>query len=289
MMKLLVLLQLLLQLLCTNAFSSHGMTRRRRPRHCPSSSSSSSKVRKNVTTVSIRHMHRIHRGGSQTPNNTDNNDNDINDNKLASAWKHKVPNYLTYARCGAIPLMVFLYYFMSDDNNNIYDYNNYKNVLLSVLFAVSSFTDWLDGYLARRWKVTSSFGAFLDPVADKLMVSTALILLSGTYGASVAIPSAIILAREIGVSALREWMAQRGQRDAVKVGFQGKVKTALTMVALTLLLLVPSSLHTSHSNNNIASLLYKTSLMMLYACAVVTVTSGSVYFKAAWPVLTGKE
>jgi len=86
---------------------------------------------------------------------------------------------------------------------------------------VASFTDWLDGYLARRWDITSAFGAFLDPVADKLMVSTALILLSGRYGAIVAIPSAIILAREIAVSALREWMAQKGLRDSVKVGIQG--------------------------------------------------------------------
>ena len=187
-------------------------------------------------------------------------------------WE-KIPNYLTYLRCLAIPLVIFLYYG-----------KEYNNVLISVLFAGASFTDWLDGYLARRWQVTSSFGAFLDPVADKLMVSTALILLSGTYGASVAIPSSIILAREIGVSALREWMAQRGQRDSVKVGFQGKVKTALTMVALTLLLLVPHD-----TSTKLFEILYQPSLKMLYACALVTVTSGSVYFRAAWPVLTGTD
>lgn len=134
---------------------------------------------------------------------------------------HSVPNLLTYARCLAIPLLMVLFYMPE------------SHVVTSVLFAFASFTDWLDGYLARRWDITSPFGAFLDPVADKLMVSTALILLAGRYGKAVSIPSSIILAREIAVSALREWMAQRGQRDAVKVGFQGKVKTALTMVALT--------------------------------------------------------
>ncbi len=96
-----------------------------------------------------------------------------------------------------------------------------------MIFAVASITDYLDGYLARRWDICSPFGAFLDPVADKLMVSTALILLSGKYGSVVAIPTSIILAREIAVSALREWMASRGKRDSVKVGFQGKVKKSL--------------------------------------------------------------
>lgn len=185
----------------------------------------------------------------------------------------KLPNYLTYMRCLAIPLLIVLYYA-----------NDYNNFLMSTIFAGASFTDWLDGYLARRWNVTSNFGAFLDPVADKLMVSTALILLSGTYGANVAIPSAVILAREIGVSALREWMAQQGQRDAVKVGFQGKVKTALTMLSLTLLLLVPHD-----ESLFLYQKLLQPSLYALYASAIITVTSGSVYFKAAWPLLNAEN
>mmetsp|Transcript_26413 Transcript_26413/g.40892 ORF Transcript_26413/g.40892 Transcript_26413/m.40892 type:complete len:285 (-) Transcript_26413:132-986(-) len=189
------------------------------------------------------------------------------------AW-HRVPDWLTYARCIAIPLLAVVFY----------NEKGYDHVASGVLFAFASFTDWLDGFLARRWEVTSSFGAFLDPVADKLMVSTALILLSGRYGQIVAIPTVIILAREIAVSALREWMAQRGQRDSVKVGFQGKVKTALTMLSLTLLLLVPYPM--SGAADDVLAKLYEPSLAMLYACAVITVTSGSVYFKAAWPVLT---
>lgn len=178
------------------------------------------------------------------------------------AW-HRLPNILTYIRCIAIPLLMWLFY------------QPKSNIQSSVLFGVASFTDWLDGYLARRWDITSAFGAFLDPVADKLMVSTSLILLTGRYGRITAIPTAVILAREIAVSALREWMAQRGLRDSVKVGFQGKLKTAATMVSLTLLLLA----------ENDTSKLFLPSIAMLYLCALVTVTSGSVYFRAAAPVL----
>jgi CDP-diacylglycerol--glycerol-3-phosphate 3-phosphatidyltransferase len=133
--------------------------------------------------------------------------------------------------------------------------------------------------LARRWDITSAFGAFLDPVADKLMVSTSLILLAGRYGAQVAIPACIILAREIAVSALREWMAQRGQRNLVKVGMQGKVKTALTMVALTVLLFVPTN------GVGLLTKLLTPGLVMLYMSTLVTVTSGSVYFIAAAPLM----
>mmetsp|Transcript_15886 Transcript_15886/g.34520 ORF Transcript_15886/g.34520 Transcript_15886/m.34520 type:complete len:356 (-) Transcript_15886:144-1211(-) len=187
---------------------------------------------------------------------------------------HRLPDLLTYIRCLAIPLLVVLYYLPNVPNGNIIN---------SVLFAGASITDWLDGYLARRWDITSAFGAFLDPVADKLMVSTALILLSGTWGAVVAIPSAIILAREIAVSALREWMAQRGLRDSVKVGFQGKVKTAATMLSLSILLLVPEG------TDSIFDACFEPAMAMLFLSAIVTITSGSVYFKAAAPVLMGKE
>ena len=135
---------------------------------------------------------------------------------LPSLPWYKVPNWLTYARCIAIPALIVQFYIGQCGNKNIHS---------SLIFAIASITDFLDGYLARRWDICSPFGAFLDPVADKLMVSTALILLSGKYGSFVAVPSAIILAREISVSALREWMASRGQRDTVKVGFQGKVCT----------------------------------------------------------------
>jgi CDP-diacylglycerol--glycerol-3-phosphate 3-phosphatidyltransferase len=180
---------------------------------------------------------------------------------------HRLPNFLTYVRCLAIPALMGVFYLPD------------SHILAGSLFAVASYTEWVDGYLARRWDITSAFGAFLDPVADKLMVSTSLILLAGRYGSKIAIPSAIILAREIAVSALREWMAQRGERNAVKVGFQGKVKTALTMFALTILLFVPTE------GTGILSKLYTPGLAMLYLSALVTVTSGSVYFIAAAPLL----
>jgi phosphatidylglycerophosphate synthase len=112
------------------------------------------------------------------------------------------------------------------------------------------------------------------------MVSTALILLAGRYGPSVAIPCSIILAREIGVSALREWMAQRGLRDIVKVGFQGKAKTALTMISLSLLLVSEGA---ASSSSKIS--LFTLSKLCLYLCTVITVTSGSTYLRAALPFL----
>lgn len=186
---------------------------------------------------------------------------------------YKLPDYLTYARCLAIPAFVSLFYANMKGKSHLYT---------GTIFAFASVTDWLDGFLARRWDISTAFGAFLDPVADKLMVSTSLILLSGRYGAIAAIPALIILAREIAVSALREWMAQRGERDTVKVGYQGKVKTALTMLALTILLYVPASAPPS-------AILYKIGIPLLYMSAVVTITSGSVYFIAAAPALLNKK
>jgi len=187
-------------------------------------------------------------------------------------WQ-KLPDYLTYARCIAIPAFVALFYADMKGKSHLYT---------GTIFAFASITDWLDGFLARRWDISTAFGAFLDPVADKLMVSTSLILLSGRYGAIAAIPTLVILAREIAVSALREWMAQRGERDTVKVGYQGKVKTALTMFALTILLYTPASAQSS-------AILYKVGIPLLYMSAVITITSGSVYFIAAAPALLNKK
>ena len=225
---------------------------------------------------------------------------------------HVVPNYLTYARCLSIPIFLLLSYYPTTTTST----NNFPNraPILSAIFAIASMTDWLDGYLARRWDIASNFGAFLDPVADKLMVSTALIVLAGRYGGIVAIPASIIMARELGVSALREWMAQKGLRDSVKVGMQGKVKAALTMVSLSLMLLVPEGVGLESvgwtkyigslgvGGSGIAegtvmdgSIVYSglawmlgPSLLMLFLSAIITVTSGSVYFKAALPVLLGE-
>ena len=185
----------------------------------------------------------------------------------------QVPNWLTYARCAAIPLLVWFYY------------QPHAHVTTSAVFVAASVTDYLDGYLARRWDCSSRFGAFLDPVADKLMVSTALILLSGRYGKWVALPASIILARELAVSALREWMAQIGARDTVKVGWQGKCKTAFTMVALAVLLLAPPL---GDPQSPLLRFCLPTGLVGVYLATVLTITSGAVYFKAASPYLMEK-
>ena len=191
---------------------------------------------------------------------------------------HVLPNQLTYVRCAAIPALILQFYLSNHPNKNMHS---------SLIFAIASITDYLDGFLARRWDICSPFGAFLDPVADKLMVSTALVLLAGKYGAVAAIPTSIILAREIAVSALREWMASRGARDSVKVGFQGKCKTALTMTALTVILAVPDGWSLAKTATKAAGwdLTMNIGMTMLYLSAFVTITSGSVYFKAAAPVL----
>jgi CDP-diacylglycerol--glycerol-3-phosphate 3-phosphatidyltransferase len=214
----------------------------------------------------------------------------------------------------SIPIFLLLSYYPTTSTltTSTNFFPNNRAPILSAIFAIASITDWFDGYLARRWDIASNFGAFLDPVADKLMVSTALIVLTGRYGGIVAIPACIIMARELGVSALREWMAQRGLRDTVKVGMQGKVKAALTMISLTLLLLVPEGvglesvswtkylgslgvggggvgkvIDGSIVHSGVAWMLGP-SLLMLFLSAIITVTSGSVYFKAALPVLLGE-
>lgn len=154
-----------------------------------------------------------------------------------------------------------------------------QEVFLRGCFVGASLTDWLDGYLARRWKVTTSFGAFLDPVADKLMVAAALILISVRFAASanvsvaVATSSIVIIVREIAVSAIREWMAGLGMRDQVKVGFAGKVKTATQMVALSVLLGVTNPL----------SVMGRIGIAALVVSAVLAVQSAVGYVQAAAP------
>ena len=197
---------------------------------------------------------------------------------------YKLPNWLTYGRCVAIPILVLLFY--------IPNFRSVQHLYTGWLFSVASFTDWLDGYIARQWNVSSEFGAFLDPVADKLMVATALLMLCGKFHGTIhlILPTTIILCREIAVSALREWMAQRNKRDIVKVGIQGKIKTALTMIATTILLFVPSTgvgaaAAATTTTTTWLSKLYTPGIVLLYLCAAVTVTSGSVYFTAAAPLL----
>jgi CDP-diacylglycerol--glycerol-3-phosphate 3-phosphatidyltransferase len=143
------------------------------------------------------------------------------------------------------------------------------------LFAVASLTDWLDGYLARRLNVGSAFGAFLDPVADKLLVSAILVLLASVYP-QLLIPILIIISREILISALREWMASRGAREAVAVAWTGKLKTTLQMFAIIALLL---------ANSALPELVFQLGVATLYVSAVMSLWSMFQYFRQAWPVL----
>ena len=142
-----------------------------------------------------------------------------------------IPILLTWLRIILIPLMIAVFYVPSSWTQSVG-----RDLAATVIFVVAASTDWLDGYLARRWNETSGFGAFLDPVADKLMVAAALIILVQLDRVD-AILASIIIGREITISALREWMAQLGKTKNVAVAFIGKVKTAAQMTAIIALLL----------------------------------------------------
>ncbi len=149
--------------------------------------------------------------------------------------KINIPTMLTWLRILLIPVFVGAFYWPENLRQLSEMPSHMVNVFATSVFAIAAFTDWLDGYLARRWHQTSSFGAFLDPVADKLMVAAALIVLV-EFGRVGAIVSLIIIGREIAISALREWMAGEGQRSSVGVAVIGKVKTAAQMLAILFLL-----------------------------------------------------
>lgn len=186
-----------------------------------------------------------------------------------------IPNILTLLRIGLIPVLVLFFYLPF----------SWSHLATTVVFALAGATDWLDGYLARRLGDTSAFGAFLDPVADKLMVATSLVLLvdrnpTEYSGVLLTIPAAIIIGREITISALREWMAELGAATTVAVSYIGKVKTTAQMVALVLLLY----------RDPVAGIdAAEVGFYLLYLAALLTLWSMSVYLNAAWPVLVSGE
>jgi CDP-diacylglycerol--glycerol-3-phosphate 3-phosphatidyltransferase len=138
-----------------------------------------------------------------------------------------LPTNLTLLRIALIPLLAIVFYLPWE----------YSNITCTVIFMFAAFTDWLDGYLARKMGLETAFGAFLDPVADKLMVAIVLVLIVQAHGsAAIAIAAAIIIGREITIASLREWMAEIGERAKVKVSVLGKWKTTAQMAAITLLL-----------------------------------------------------
>jgi CDP-diacylglycerol--glycerol-3-phosphate 3-phosphatidyltransferase len=181
-----------------------------------------------------------------------------------------IPNVLTLIRIILIPVLVFVFYMPGQ----------WTYQLSAAIFGLAALTDLLDGYLARRWNQTSPFGAFLDPVADKLMVAVALVLLVQDNPAPLfAIPAAIIIGREIAISALREWMAEIGARTKVAVSVVGKLKTTLQMIAILLLLYkIPLGAFPTHT----------VGLVLLYIAATLTLWSMVVYLHTAWPLLSGK-
>lgn len=184
-----------------------------------------------------------------------------------------IPILLTWSRIVMIPVFIGIFY-LSDDSLSMHN----KHVLSTVLFAFAALTDWLDGYLARSLNQTSAFGAFLDPVADKLMVAAALIVLVNlTYvGALVAF---IIIGREIAISALREWMAQLGSSKSIAVSMLGKIKTTFQMIAILLLLYHEPVM--SFPTHEIGTLL-------IYIAAILTLWSMIYYLMLAMPQITKK-
>jgi CDP-diacylglycerol--glycerol-3-phosphate 3-phosphatidyltransferase/cardiolipin synthase len=185
-----------------------------------------------------------------------------------------LPNLLTWLRILAIPLLIAVFY-LPASWLTMYE----RNLISSILFAAAALTDWLDGYLARRLNQTSAFGAFLDPVADKLMVAAALIVLL-QLGRLDAIVAFIIIGREIAISALREWMAKVGGAKSVAVNFLGKIKTASQLAAIPLLLY----------HDPIGSWFdaFRIGTWLIYLAAALTLLSMFYYLKLAAPHAFGR-
>lgn len=181
-----------------------------------------------------------------------------------------LPNLLTMLRIVLIPVFVVAFYLDVI----------WAPYAAGAIFGVAALTDLLDGYLARRWDQTSPLGAFLDPVADKLMVAVALVvLLQADPRILVALPVMVIIGREITVSALREWMAEIGARAAVAVSTLGKVKTTAQMISIVLMIL---------RDTLFGPWLYGLGLVLLYVAAILTLWSMALYLMAAWPNLSGR-
>ncbi|MBU2976834.1 CDP-diacylglycerol--glycerol-3-phosphate 3-phosphatidyltransferase [Alteromonas sp. C1M14] len=184
-----------------------------------------------------------------------------------------VPNIITLFRVLLIPVFVGVYFL---------DWR-WAREAGAFVFWLAAITDWFDGYLARKLKQTTPFGAFLDPVADKLIVATALIMITHSYGSLwITVPAIVLLVREIYISALREWMAQRGYSDSVKVSFIGKAKTMAQMLALIGLL--------SGLESFMGFPIYWVTLghCLLYIAAVLSIWSMLEYTANAWPHLKGQ-
>ncbi len=183
------------------------------------------------------------------------------------ALKLTIPTYLTFLRIIFIPLLAVLFYLPWQ----------YSNIACTIVFIIAGITDWLDGYLARKLKMETPFGAFLDPVADKLMVAFVLVLIVQQENSLyMTLPAAIIIGREITIASLREWMAEIGQRATVKVSQLGKWKTSVQMISIGLLLF----------NQDFKGLPINTiGYVLMYLAAILTLWSMINYLRAAIDVI----
>lgn len=178
-----------------------------------------------------------------------------------------VPTTITLFRIVLIPIFVVVFYLPYA----------WANLAAAFIFGLASVTDWIDGYLARLLKQESSFGAFLDPVADKLMVVVAIVLIVQAHPSIyIALPSIIIVAREISISALREWMAELGSSTSVQVSFVGKAKTVAQLFSLLLMIYAEP----------IGQIpIFQIGLGFYYLAVIFTIVSMAIYLRAAWPVI----
>lgn len=183
------------------------------------------------------------------------------------AIRFTIPTYLTLLRIALIPLLAVIFYLPWD----------YSNLACTIIFLIAGFTDWLDGYLARKMNMQTAFGAFLDPVADKLMVAFVLVLVVQQEASPyLAVPAAIIIGREIAIASLREWMAEIGQRAKVKVSQLGKWKTTAQMAAVSLLL---------YRDDLLGLPINVIGYWLLYLSAVLTLWSMVSYLLAAFSTI----
>ena len=177
--------------------------------------------------------------------------------------QYNIPTLLTLFRVVLIPFFVLAFYLPFV----------WAPFACALIFLVAAVTDWFDGYLARRWNQSTRFGAFLDPVADKVMVAIAMVLVAEHYHTWwVTLPAATMIGREIIISALREWMAELGARTSVAVSTVGKYKTAFQMIAISVFLLNWQPVETF-------------AYILLYTAVILTLWSMFIYLKAAWPYL----
>jgi cardiolipin synthase len=186
-----------------------------------------------------------------------------------------IPILLTWLRVALIPLVVGVFYLPAH-----WLPQADRNLAATLVFIIAAGTDWFDGFLARRWNQTSAFGAFLDPVADKLMVAGALLVLVQLDRVN-AIIAFIIIGREITISALREWMAEIGARKSVAVSSLGKIKTAAQMAAIPMLLyhgMLFGTIDTDYWGQ-----------YLLWVAGVLTVWSMFYYLRRAWPMIKEKS